>query len=393
MSHHWRQDHWEPKAAIMVVDDSRLNRELLISALTSRGDYHFIECEDGRQAVDTLQSGAGVDLILLDLMMPVMDGFAFLRWRLENEVARDIPVIVNSSLDDLDSLSEALSMDCYDYFIKPLRGRELKLVLPLKVRNAVNARRMISQVRRANQHMSRELAMAARYQNFLLPAPLQAPGVEAAWLFKPCQELGGDYFDFFPLPSGDLGVVVADVAGHGVASAMTASILKALLPGYLERTYSPAEALAALNQDLVSLTEEDRYVTAFLGLYHPGRRLTWCSAGHPPPLCLPPSGPAMRLSNPGFLLGVFSQEPPLVSFKDTRTELGPGYRLLLYTDGCTEAEDAQGRPLGIGGLERMAQAARDLPPQDFVDRLQMQLENFSRGDHSDDMALIVMDFQ
>ncbi|MCF8031679.1 MAG: SpoIIE family protein phosphatase [Desulfarculaceae bacterium] len=393
MSQHWRQSRGAPQAVIMVVDDSRLNRELLISALLPRQEYRFLECENGRQAVDILQAGVEVDLILLDLMMPVMDGFEFLRWRQEHLAIQEIPVIVNSSLDDAASLSSALEMDCYGYFVKPLRENELKLVLPLKIRNAVNARRMLARLRQANQRMAQELNMAARYQSFLLPQPLEASGVEAAWLFKPCRELGGDYFDFFPLPGGDLGMVVADVAGHGVASAMTASILKALLPGYLERTHSPAETLSALNDDLLNLTEEDSYVTAFLGLYHlPERTLSWCSAGHPPPLCLPVNGPARLLSHPGFLLGVFSSQSPLVSFEDKQFELGLGHRLVLYTDGLTEAENDQGGRLGINGLENMAAAARDLPPQEFVDQLERELDHYSQGSHTDDVALIAMDF-
>ena len=302
-------------------------------------------------------------------------------------------MIVNSSLDDLGSLSEALGMDCYDYFVKPLQPRELELVLPLKIRNAINARRMVAQLRAKNQIMAHDLALAARYQHFLLPSDGDLPGVKARWLYQPCRELGGDYFDFFPLPGGLLGLVVADVSGHGAASAMTASILKALLPGYLERSPSPAAALSSLNLELVNLTQDDGFVTVFLGLYDPDERtLHWCSAGHPAPLSLPPGGSPQWLSHPGFFLGVFSDEPGLVSFEDKEMRLEPGHRLILYTDGYVEALDPANQPLGLERLEDLASRHSQLPAAELIGRLRRELEQHTQGEVADDVALIVMDF-
>jgi serine phosphatase RsbU (regulator of sigma subunit) len=393
MSHHWRQTHWDPEPVILVVDDSRLNRELLMASLSLRSGYRFLEAENGLQAVEQLMANPGVDLILLDLMMPEMNGFDFLHWRLDNPEVLAIPVIVNSSLDDMDSLSIALELDCYDYFVKPLQARELELVLPLKIRNAVHARRLIADMRRKNERMAAELALAARYQHFLLPGRIDLPGIKTAWLFKPSREVGGDYFDFFELPGGQLGLVVADVAGHGVASAMTASILKALLPSYLQGAASPARALAALNDDLLHLTPEDAFVTAFLGLYQPdAHTLTWCSAGHPPALSLPPGGPMERLDHPDFLLGVFPSGQPLVSFNDREIQLGPGHRLVLYTDGFTEALDPADNPLGLDALARLVDARRKQTAAQVITALDRRLEQHTQGRLTDDVALIVMDF-
>ena len=224
-----------------------------------------------------------IDLILLDLMMPEMNGFDFLRWRSRHPEALLVPVIVNSSLDDFDSIAKALDMGSYDYFAKPLAQQDLDHILPVKIRNAVNAKRLMAETNRQNELLRRELEMAARYQEFLLPKAADLPGIKVATLFQPCTGVGGDYFDFFELSSGAIGFVVADVSGHGVASAMTASIVKALLPANLEAKGSPAAALTVLNDDLVHLTQEDSFVTCFAGLYCPDQRLfTWSSAGHPP---------------------------------------------------------------------------------------------------------------
>jgi len=196
MSHNWSQGTWDPPASILVVDDSRLNRNLLTESLSQEG-YRFFEASHGQEAMEILSRNPEVDLILLDLMMPVMDGFTFLQWRMGNPEARGIPVIVNSSLDDVESLTKVLAMDCYGYFVKPLSEVDLKLVLPLKIRNAVNAKRMMADLRAKNQIMADELELAARYQQFLLPKQKELPGLKAAWLFKPCRGVGGGLLRLF----------------------------------------------------------------------------------------------------------------------------------------------------------------------------------------------------
>ncbi|MBU1277073.1 MAG: fused response regulator/phosphatase [Proteobacteria bacterium] len=392
MSHHWNQGHWDPPATILVVDDSGLNRKLLTASL-AREDYRFLEASHGREATEILGRHPEVDLILLDLMMPVMDGFAFLIWRMDNPEARGVPVIVNSSLDDRESLTKALAMDCYDYFIKPLSSADLDLVLPLKIRNAVHSKRLMADLRAKNQIMAGELELAARYQQFLLPKDAQLPGLQAAWLFRPCRGVGGDYFDFFELPGGDLGLVVADVSGHGVASAMTASILKALVPRYLGAHESPAAVLEMLNEDLLRLTPADAFVTCFLGRYDPRERLLrWSLAGHPSPLLQDPDGSISHLEQSSPFLGVFSNDQPLLQYLDKELRLAGGQRLVIHTDGLLEVPDPQGKPMGPGRLKQLLEQHRALTAGQLAEQLAHELDQCD-GDHlPDDVALIILDF-
>lgn len=392
MSHNWSQGHWDPPATILVVDDSRLNRNLLTASLAHDG-YRFWEASHGREAMEILAHHPGIDLILLDLMMPEMDGFAFLKWRMGSPEARGVPVIVNSSLDDVESLTKVLVMDCYDYFVKPLSEMDLELVLPLKIRNAVNSKRMMADLRGKNRIMADELELASRYQQFLLPKQVELPGLKAAWLFKPCREVGGDYFDFFELPGGDLGLVVADVSGHGVAAAMTASILKALVPRYMGGHDSPAKVLEILNEDLLRLTPEDVFVTTFLGRYNPrDKHLCWCLAGHPSPLLQDKSGRVISLEQPSPFLGVFSNDQPLLQYCDRQSRLTSGQRLVIYTDGLVDAPNAQGRPMGPERLEQLLEQHRALAADQLTKQLAAELGQCD-GDHlPDDVAVIIMDF-
>jgi len=136
------------KGTILIVDDARLNREVLKLSLKP-GGYRIIEAEDGREAVEKILSYE-IDLVLLDLMMPVMDGFEFLAWQEEQPAYATIPVIVNSALDDFASLERALGMGSYDYFTKPLNEKDLKIVLPIKVKNAINTKRLYYDLKQKN---------------------------------------------------------------------------------------------------------------------------------------------------------------------------------------------------------------------------------------------------
>ena len=392
MSHHWSQGHRDSPETILVVDDSRLNRNLLTAGL-AHGGYRFWEASHGREAMEILAHHPGIDLILLDLVMPKMDGFAFLKWRMGNPEARGVPVIVNSSLDDVESLTKALVMDCYDYFVKPLSEMDLELVLPLKIRNAVNSKRMMADLRSKNQIMADELKLASRYQQFLLPKQVELPGLKAAWLFKPCREVGGDYFDFFELPGGDLGLVVADVSGHGMAAAMTASILKALVPRYLGGHDSPAAVLEILNEDLLRLTPEDVFVTTFLGRYNPrDKYLRWCLAGHPSPLLQDKAGRVITMEQSSPFLGVFSNDQPLLQYCDRQSRLTSGQRLVIYTDGLVDAPNAQGKPMGPERLEQLLEQHRALAADQLTNQLAAELGRCDKDHLPDDVAVIIMDF-
>jgi serine phosphatase RsbU (regulator of sigma subunit) len=377
---------------VLIVDDARINRELLRLNLSKHG-YQFLMATNGQEAIDILTSHPEVDLILLDLVMPKMDGFEFLRWRAENPMVQSVPVIVNSSLDDFDSISQALTMDSYDYFTKPLSQNDLEIVLPLKISNAVTARRLMSETKHQNETMRRELEMAARYQKFLLPQSAELPGARITFLFEPCSEVGGDYFDFLELPEEKLGFLVADVSGHGVASAMTASIVKALLPGYLRQFLSPAKAFRQLNQDLLRLTQEDSFVTAFAALYDPSQaQLTWCLAGHPPPLYMPKNQVARPLTVESSFLGVFESDSPVFDLSDQTVAVNPGDRLALYTDGLTEAPNADGVQYGIKRLEGILNQNQSCGLEELRKKVWRNLYSFGQGEFPDDVALILVGF-
>lgn len=377
-------------ATILIVDDARLNRELFKLSLVRAG-YRVLEAENGRQAVEIMESRP-VDLVLLDLIMPVMDGFEFLHWRNSNPAYTAIPVIVHSALDDFQSIERALSLDSYDYFTKPLTEHDIKVVLPLKVKNAVNAKRLYFETMAKNERLNSELELAARYQRFLLPEDCTVGGARVATFYRPHIGVAGDFFDVVEV-DGDPALIMADVSGHGLLSAMVSSILKPLFSYYVAQTGSPRKTLERLNRDLLSLTREEDYVTAFCAIHrHRDNRLVYASAGHPAQwLWSRGEEQVIELQTGGFLLGMFPADHPAFEQAEESIAVGPGDRLLAFTDGLIEAKDGDGLILGPERARERFGETVELPPRAAADSMWDLVADHGGQTLQDDIALLMVD--
>jgi sigma-B regulation protein RsbU (phosphoserine phosphatase) len=190
--------------------------------------------------------------------------------------------------------------------------------------------------------LAHEVALAAEIQLGLLPAVLPQPaGWRIAAALLPARETAGDFYDCFLLPDGRLALVIADVSGKGLGAALYMATGRALIRTLVPLGITaPAAVLAGVNAHLLEDTHAGLFITAFFGLLDlASGTLTYANAGHPPPLLTDSTGRALQLLNPtGLVLGV----EPGVIWREEEVVLGEGDRLLLYTDGVTEAQDALG---------------------------------------------------
>jgi len=375
---------------ILITDDVKVNRTLVRQCLNGY-DYTFLEADNGLEALATVHSQK-VDLVILDLLMPVVDGFAFLRALKAEPLYRSIPVIVNSSLEDAGSIRHALELGCYDYFIKALPRGELALILPLKVRNAVQWKRLFDELALKNRTLEKEINAAGKYQRFLLPKNIQAKGMRIETIFHPYLGVGGDFFDIVPLRNDKTGIMLADVSGHGVLPAMITAILKPLFRQYIDETESPQATLRNLNTDLLILTDEADYITAFVGVFDPHwQRFTYANAGHPPPLYLHRAGHAVDiLKATGALLGVF--ESPEWSTEERTLSVAADDRVLLVTDGMFESRSGSGEAFGFESLERVLRQQAGCSLKHALHVLWEQLQDFTGRRFTDDVTGIAIDF-
>ena len=234
---------------------------------------------------------------------------------------------------------------------------------------AAESHQFSQQLQHANQQIDLDLRMARRLQESFLPRSLPEVGsVRFGVSYRPCGQVGGDFYDVIRLDEHHVGFYVADAMGHGVpASLLTVFLKKAVhLKEVTESSYRllpPDEVLAKLNRDLIAQgLAELPFITMIYGLLDCRTgQLQFARAAHPHPLHLPSEGAPGQWQSAGTLLGIFEAEYPT-----EKRELRPGDKLVIYTDGLPASENAVGPPLP---LVRAACEHRDLPIQLFVERV------------------------
>ncbi|MFH1732730.1 MAG: SpoIIE family protein phosphatase [Planctomycetota bacterium] len=233
-----------------------------------------------------------------------------------------------------------------------------------------------------------DLELAGRIQRDLLPRSLPQPaGMRLDVRYYPCDLIGGDFYDVRPLGPGRYGVLVADVSGHGVAAALYTMWLRSLAGVLGAVADRPAQFLGAINRELSGVTLAESFATAFYAVVDVERReVTYCNAGHPPPVHFRAGGAqAGDLDTGGMLLGVVETG----SYEAAAVSLEPGDLILCYTDGMTEVIDQQGEMLGQAGLASLVQREMARPEGRLLERLYLHTRDIC-GDVAlvDDILLL-----
>lgn len=376
----------EERARILIVDDELFNVDYLEQELEDL-DCDTVSAQNGREALEQVVAEAP-DVILLDIMMPEMDGFEVLAHLKANKTWRDIPVIVISALDDMGSVVKGIEMGAEDYLPKPFDPVLLKARIGACLEKKRLRDREVLYLRRINQ----ELALAGQIQASFLPDDLpDVPGWQLAATLRSARETSGDFYDLIPLPNGRLGIVVADVADKGAGAALYMALSWTLIRTYaVEYPTRPELVLSAANGRIMMDARTSMFVTVFYGILDPAAgTLTYCNAGHDPPYLLSAqSGDAVQtLRRTGPLLGIFED----AAWEQRTVQLAPGDALVLYTDGVTDAEDGTGMFFGQERLLEIAKANRGRSAQDVQDVLLAEVQEFV-GDapQFDDLTLMVI---
>jgi sigma-B regulation protein RsbU (phosphoserine phosphatase) len=235
------------------------------------------------------------------------------------------------------------------------------------------------------ERMSRDIAMARTIQQGLFPKDLRMPeGFEAAGEARPAEETSGDYYDVVPCAGDRVALVMGDVTGHGLPSALMMASTRATLHALLAASAEPLPVVQALNGFLHRDLPPHSFVSLFLGMLDPATRaFTWANAGHNPPLWIRPSGEIVELEGTGPVLGIL----PDVTYRAAGpVTLAPRDVVVLYTDGVTEGRDAAG---DVYGEERFRESlrrrtARAGSAQEILDGLLADLSAFTGTRPPDD---------
>jgi sigma-B regulation protein RsbU (phosphoserine phosphatase) len=308
------------------------------------------------------------------------------------------PIVVMTGWASVGLAVEAMQHGVGDFVEKPWVNTRLLEILKKQIelgRQRRESRQQAIQQSQAQkkiasqfQHQEQEIEEARAIQQGFLPKDIpQIPGFEIAGAWQPAHHVGGDYFDVLAFPDETLGICIADVAGKGLPAALLMSNLQAAVRGLASPLLSPSGLCERLNSLILRNIAGDRFITFFYAqLDGPTRRLRYANAGHNAPIVLHRDGTHDRLREGGGVLGIFPVQTYALGF----IELAPGDRLILFTDGVTEACCSDDEEFGEARLLKLLEENRSMPAGALQKLILEAAGEFSHGDWRDDATVIVL---
>jgi sigma-B regulation protein RsbU (phosphoserine phosphatase) len=345
---------------ILVVDDNDDNRYTLTLYLELEGYTRVETAYDGEEAIKRL-GGEEFDLVLLDVMMPKVDGYGVLHWLKDQAHLRDLPVIMISALNEVNSVVRCIELGAVDYLLKPFNP----VLLKARLGATLEKKRLRDEIRAHLARLEEELEAARRLQMSMVPHEFPAPTLELPFdLFasmEPAREVGGDLYDFFLTEDGMFCFLVGDVSGKGMPAALFMARAKSLIRITTDLMRSakgsavgPADIIARVNRELCRDNADMMFVTLFFAMLAPATgELAFCNAGHNAPYRLNGATVEPVEGAKGIILGVRPDAP----YTTGRLALPAGEGLYLFTDGVTEAADGEGTLFAEPRLEAVLRAA------------------------------------
>ena len=380
---------------VLVVDDNDDNRFTLLMRLEACGYENIVTAENGREALEKMRAGP-IDLVLLDIMIPEMNGYEVLEHLKADTELRDLPVIVISALDEMDSVIKCIELGAEDYLAKPFNPTLLRA----RVGASLEKKRLRDEVRAGRDRLQQELDAARTLQLGMLPQAFPAWSaqypVEVHALMEPAREVGGDLYDCFWASAHLFCFLVGDVSGKGAPAAMFMARARSLVRMAVEysrndhaENSSPAPIAEAVNRELCQNNPERMFVTLFLGLLDTRTgALAYINAGHPPPSLLRATGDIERLDG--------KPEPPLGVRPDTAYQcraamLRPGDAVVVHTDGVTEAMNIGEELYTTERLNADLAALRNEAPEAIVRAVKDRVDAFTgTAPKADDVTLLAL---
>lgn len=380
-----------PKQTVLVVDDNRINLRAISEAL--KDEYRIMAATSAEQALTAIHSAAPPDLVLLDVMMPDVDGFEICRRIKADPASSALPVIFVTAMDDRAEEAKGLALGAVDYITKPIvpaivRAR-VKTHIELRMRTlALEAAYAL--IESQNARMEQELELGHELQMSLLPSlPEGRPEFAVAAATIPAHEVGGDFYDAFMIDAGHLCFCVGDVSGKGVPAALFQSMCQALVRSIAQECLSPAEILSRLNRRIAANNTSCMFVTMVLGvLCVDTGELVYSNAGHIAPLVIRKRSPMKLDGRHGTAIGVSD-----LDYTEQRVTLDVNDAILLYTDGVTEATNVDNDQFGEDRfLSHLAQSAV-ATPEALIDSSLEAIAAFERSvNQADDLTMLVLRF-
>ncbi|MBI1354619.1 MAG: SpoIIE family protein phosphatase [Acidobacteria bacterium] len=386
---------------ILIVDDDQLITASLKSLFALETDYDVIAHTSPATAVREAEARP-VDLIISDFLMPQINGVELLK-RIRALQPDAVRILLTGFADKENAIRAINEVGLYQYLEKPwdnddllllvrnaLREKSLRKQLTDKVHELDKLIERHTQLSDRHQSLEEELERAARVQRSLLPERLpEVEGFQAGALFRPCRQLGGDFYDAIRRNGAVYGLL-ADVSGHGTHSALSAMLLKAVFDEACQDAQEPAEILVGMNNRLHRFMPRDLYACAMVARIAPGEPIRLANAGVPHPFLIRADGRVEETAVSGMPLGMFA-DLDATAFDTRSVTLEAGDTLLLATDGLGEVRNADGVFFQDGPLRETLSQQTGKEPACVVESLFDRVARYRAHEHfPDDITLIAL---
>ena len=396
------------QSVVLIVDDEEMITDSLSSLLRMETHHEIVTFQSPREALKIL-SQEPVDLVISDFLMPGMDGLSFLSQ--VKDMYPETPRVLLTAYADKENAIKAINeVGLFQYLEKPwdneqlllvisnaLAQKSLKETLRSKIRDLDRVLLQKEEVVLREGILKKELLLAQQVQQQILPSSL--PQTDQIALFArywPALEIGGDYYDVLSLDENRLGVLIADVTGHGISAALSTVLLKFAFSSFLGCSIGPGEILAGMNSLLLKGLPKDVLVAAMVAVIEEGGvRFRIANGGIPHPYLLRRKKREVeRIAANGFLLGIFDEEEFRSTQEERVVELEEGDCLFLYTDGLSEAENQAAEQFGSGPLGRAILENGGRPGNEILENLVLASQKFSGYEQKqDDLTVLAIEIK
>lgn len=379
------------KPKILVVDDERFNINVLSDLL--KPNYKIMAAISGKQALKAAQSGNPPNLILLDVMMPEMDGYEVCKQLKADEKTRNIPVIFVTAMGQETDEEKGFAVGAVDYITKPISAP----IVEARVKTQIELQQSMADIQDAyaiinaqKERMQDELNIGKEIQLSMLPQEFPAyPERQEFSIFgsmHAAREVGGDFYDFFFIDEDRLCVCIGDVSGKGVPAALFMAITKVLIQSRTADDISTASILTHVNDEISKNNEATMFITVFLGIINVQTgEMTYTNAGHNPSFIKREDRELERLTDlHGPVVGAIDG----IAYKEGQANLHQHDLLFMYTDGVTEAMDPGRNLYNEGRLVEVLKSEYE-SPEDLIAQVEVSVREFENGaEQADDITML-----
>lgn len=381
---------------IMVVDDEPDLQMLILQKFRKKihnDDYEFHFAENGQEALEKLNGANDISLVLSDINMPKMDGLTLLQ-KLQEKNDQALKTVIVSAYGDMENIRTAMNRGAFDFVTKPIDFTDLEVTIErsLKeigyIKEHQKQRNMLSAVQQ-------DLDTAARIQQKILPQDFPAfPEKKEFSVYAEmhtAKEVGGDFYDFFFIDETHLGFVIGDVSGKGVPASIYMAVSRTMLKAIASQIHDPAQCLQTVNAMLIPESDISTFVTIFYGVLDIETGLIdYCNGGHNLPYIVREDGSVEQVENTeGLLLGKIEA----IDYQSKQIQLKPNEKILLYTDGLTEAMNEEEDMYEEERVEEYLQKHPNASEDKLLRGLIVDVLKFMNKAHqSDDITLLVLEY-